>query len=112
MHVLFIGGTGLISTAIARQLLQSGHEVTLFNRGQSPSRLPEGAQVIQGDRNEYAKFEDTFRDKTFDVAVDMVSFHPDAYGIGNSRLQRPRRAIYSLFYGMRLFRASAANSHN
>jgi hypothetical protein len=34
--------------------------------------------VIQGDRNDYASFEETFRDRTFDVAVDMVSFHPDA----------------------------------
>jgi nucleoside-diphosphate-sugar epimerase len=41
MHVLFIGGTGLISTAIARQLLQAGHEVTLFNRGKRENRLPD-----------------------------------------------------------------------
>ena len=40
MHVLFIGGTGLISTAIARQLLEAGHQVTLFNRGKSENRLP------------------------------------------------------------------------
>ena len=50
MHVLFIGGTGLISTSIARQLLEAGHEVTLFNRGKSENRLPDGANVIQGDR--------------------------------------------------------------
>ena len=77
MHVLFIGGTGLISTAIARQLLEAGHRVTLFNRGKSESRLPDGATVIHGDRKEYAAFEQTFSDKTYDVAVDMVAFHPD-----------------------------------
>ena len=77
MHVLFIGGTGLISTAIARQLLQSGHQVTLFNRGQSQNRLPDGAQVIHGDRKKYAEFEATFADKKFDVVVDMVAFSPD-----------------------------------
>jgi nucleoside-diphosphate-sugar epimerase len=79
MHVLFIGGTGLISTAIARQLLQAGHEVTLFNRGKSENRLDEnsGANIIQGDRKDYAAFERTFADKTFDVVVDMVAFHPD-----------------------------------
>ncbi len=77
MHVLFIGGTGLISTAIARQLLESGHQVTLFNRGRSKNRLPAGAQEIQGDRKDYAAFEKTFADKSYDVVVDMVAFHPD-----------------------------------
>ena len=77
MHILFIGGTGLISTAIARQLLGSGHQVTLFNRGKSENRLPSGAEVITGDRKDYAAFESTFADKTYDVVVDMVAFHPD-----------------------------------
>lgn len=77
MHVLFIGGTGLISTAIARQLLEQGHRVTLFNRGKSENRLPDGAEEIHGDRKDYATFERTFADKTYDVAVDMVAFHPD-----------------------------------
>jgi len=77
MHVLFIGGTGLISTAIVRQLLQANHEVTLFNRGKSPNRLPDGAQVIEGDRKDYAAFEAAFTDKSYDVAVDMVAFSPD-----------------------------------
>jgi nucleoside-diphosphate-sugar epimerase len=77
MHVLFIGGTGLISTAIARQLLQAGHQVTLFNRGKSENRLPDGAMEIRGDRKDYAAFEKTFADKTYDVVVDMVAFHPD-----------------------------------
>lgn len=77
MHVLFIGGTGLISTAITTQLLGAGHEVTLFNRGKTESRIPEGAHVIHGDRKDYAAFEKTFADKSFDVAVDMVAFHPD-----------------------------------
>ena len=77
MHVLFIGGTGLISTAIARQLLERGDKVTLFNRGKSESRLPPGADVIQGDRKDYSAFEATFSDKSYDVIVDMVAFHPD-----------------------------------
>ncbi len=78
MHVLFIGGTGLISTAIARQLLQAGHEVTLFNRGKSENRIAVGgAHVLHGDRKDYAAFEQTFASRTFDVVVDMVAFHPD-----------------------------------
>lgn len=79
MNVLFIGGTGLISTAIAQQLLEQGHGVTLFNRGQSQNRLPEGASVdvLHGDRKDYAAFESLFADRTYDIVVDMVSFHPN-----------------------------------
>ncbi|RYG94646.1 MAG: NAD-dependent epimerase/dehydratase family protein, partial [Alphaproteobacteria bacterium] len=78
MHVLFIGGTGLISTATARQLIEAGHEVTCYNRGKSESRLEEGTyNVIQGDRKDYATFEQTFADKTYDVVVDMVAFSPE-----------------------------------
>jgi nucleoside-diphosphate-sugar epimerase len=77
MKVLFIGGTGLISTAIARQLLEQKHEVTLFNRGKSESRLPGGAQVLQGDRKDYAAFEKSFDGQHYDVVVDMVAFSPD-----------------------------------
>jgi nucleoside-diphosphate-sugar epimerase len=78
MHVLFIGGTGLISTSIANQLLAAGHQVTCYNRGRSESRVNQGTyEVIQGDRKDYATFEKTFEGKTYDVVVDMVAFHPD-----------------------------------
>jgi nucleoside-diphosphate-sugar epimerase len=78
MHVLFIGGTGLISTSIARQLIAAGHKVTCYNRGKSESRLEAGSyEVITGDRKDYATFEQTFADKTYDIVVDMVAFHPD-----------------------------------
>ena len=78
MHVLFIGGSGLISTAISRQLIEAGHQVTLYNRGKSEVRLPEGSyELIHGDRKDYAAFEATFADKQYDVVVDMVAFHPD-----------------------------------
>lgn len=78
MHVLFIGGSGLISTSIARQLIEAGHQVTLANRGKSEVRLPGGSfEAIQVDRKDYAGFEATFADKYYDVVVDMVAFHPD-----------------------------------
>jgi len=79
MDVLFIGGSGLISTSIARQLIEAGgHTITLYNRGKSEVRLPQGSyEVIHGDRKDYAAFEATFADKHYDVVVDMVAFHPD-----------------------------------
>ena len=40
MKVLIIGGTGLISTAIVNQLVERGDEVTVYNRGMTPWRIP------------------------------------------------------------------------
>ena len=34
MKILFIGGTGNISSTITRMLAEQGHEVHLLNRGQ------------------------------------------------------------------------------
>lgn len=46
VKVLIIGGTGLISTSITRPLLERGDDVTLYNRGKSEARIPEGAKTI------------------------------------------------------------------
>lgn len=77
MKVLIIGGTGLISTAITTQLLERGDKVTLFNRGKSEARIPDGAKFIHGDRKDYAVFEQTMQDaERFDCVMDMVGFVP------------------------------------
>ena len=49
MKVLFIGGTGVISSACARQAVVRGMELYLLNRGQTSRPIPEGAQALQGD---------------------------------------------------------------
>lgn len=79
MKILIIGGTGLISTAITKQLLARGDSVTLFNRGKTPARLPPGAspRVIVGDRKDYAAFEDRMAGETWDAVIDMIGFVPD-----------------------------------
>ena len=42
MHVLVVGGTGLIGSAITRQLLARGDQITLFTRGRTPARFAHG----------------------------------------------------------------------
>ena len=47
MKILILGGTGLISTAITRELLARGGDVvTLYNRGQTAAALRLRAQSI------------------------------------------------------------------
>ncbi|HYF63661.1 MAG TPA: NAD-dependent epimerase/dehydratase family protein, partial [Herpetosiphonaceae bacterium] len=74
MDVLVIGGTGTISRAIVRALLERGHAVTLFNRGRRAEPPPPEARVILGDRQDRAGFEAALRSERFDAAIDMISF--------------------------------------
>ena len=41
MDVLLVGGTGIISTGITEQLVAAGHDVTLYNRGQTDVAVPD-----------------------------------------------------------------------
>lgn len=78
MKILIIGGTGLISTSISRQLLEAGHNLTLYNRGQTEPRLSGDYQHIRGDRNNYADFEEKVSAAgPFDCVIDMVCFKPE-----------------------------------
>jgi len=78
MKILIIGGTGLISTSISRQLISAGHELTLYNRGETIPRLPEGYRSIKGDRNDFKNFEAQMaKEDHFDCVIDMVCFTPE-----------------------------------
>jgi uncharacterized protein YbjT (DUF2867 family) len=57
MRVLIIGGTGLISTSIAQQLLDRGDTVTVFNRGQTPVRVRGKLEILTGNRWEPGSLE-------------------------------------------------------
>jgi nucleoside-diphosphate-sugar epimerase len=74
MKICVIGGTGNISTSLVRLLLEQGHEVTCFNRGQS-GEVPQGAGLIRGDRRDHAAFERTMQGQPFDAAIDMLCFN-------------------------------------
>ncbi|MEN9935230.1 MAG: hypothetical protein RLZZ387_1809 [Chloroflexota bacterium] len=77
MHVLIIGGTGTISRGIVQSLLQRGHEVTLFNRGQRSDPPRAEVRVIHGDRKDREAFEAALQKERFDAAIDMISFTPE-----------------------------------
>ena len=52
MQILIIGGTGTISSAITRQLAESGHDLWLLNRGSRASELPTNIRLIIADIND------------------------------------------------------------
>ena len=76
MEVLLIGGTGLISTGITRQLVDAGHDVTCYTRGESEARVPEDVSMVRGDRTDFERFEEQAADLDVDCVIDMVCFDP------------------------------------
>ena len=76
MKIGIVGGTGNISKSIVRLLLEEGHDVVCFNRGES-AELPEGARLIQGDRNNRSEFERLMQTEKFDAAIDMICFNAE-----------------------------------
>ncbi|GGD78459.1 SDR family oxidoreductase [Paenibacillus nasutitermitis] len=76
MKALFIGGTGTISSAITRQLLDQGCELYLLNRGNRNDELPAGVRILQADINDEDHIARLIADLEFDVVADFIAFTP------------------------------------
>lgn len=77
MKVLFIGGTGTISSACSQLAVDRGIELYLLNRGQSHRAVPEGAHVLHGDIRDIDSARAALGTMTFDVVVDWIAFTPE-----------------------------------
>ena len=78
MRVLIIGGTGIISTGITRQLVERGDDVVLYNRGRSVSQVEGSYTTIIGNRKDFAAFEKQMQEAgIFDCVIDMFCFVPE-----------------------------------
>ncbi len=73
MRVLFIGGTGIISTACTVLAARRGMDVTLLTRGQHSSELPAGVKTLIADANDPDLLH-TIDHETFDAVVDWIAF--------------------------------------
>jgi nucleoside-diphosphate-sugar epimerase len=78
MKVLFIGGSGNISSACTEEVLRLGYEVIHFNRGIS-AQYKFGNKVIsvQGDINIPTDRDKLIRYAPYDVVVDFICFTPE-----------------------------------
>jgi nucleoside-diphosphate-sugar epimerase len=70
VNILLIGGTGFIGKHVVAQLLNAGHRVTVFHRGQASA--PEGVKEILGDRNRISDHRETLAQARFDIVIDML----------------------------------------
>ncbi|MFT7586117.1 MAG: nucleoside-diphosphate-sugar epimerase [Cellvibrionaceae bacterium] len=78
MKVLFIGGTGVISSACSELAVQQGVDLYLLNRGLTTDRpIPAGATVLTGDIRDFDSVTKALAGHEFDVVVDFIAFVPE-----------------------------------
>ncbi len=77
MKILFIGGTGIISSACTRLCAARGDDVTLLNRGMTHRPVPSHVENIICDMGSPNEVQTVLKDRQFDVAVDWICFHPN-----------------------------------
>jgi 2'-hydroxyisoflavone reductase len=73
MRILIVGGTSFVGRAIAWAAHNAGHDVTVINRGQTPSDLPPTVTRLVGDRQGDMS---ALADLSFDVTVDAIAYRP------------------------------------
>jgi nucleoside-diphosphate-sugar epimerase len=78
LRVLFIGGTGTISSGCVPRILAAGHDLTVLNRGATTTRpLPAGVSVLQADVRDSAAVRAALGAREFDVVVNWVAFRAE-----------------------------------
>ena len=81
MRVLFVGGTGFISTAVSRLAVERGMELYLLNRGRREAErglaAPPGSRSLVADIHDPAGMQRALDGMDFDVVVDWIAYTPD-----------------------------------
>jgi nucleoside-diphosphate-sugar epimerase len=74
MRVMIIGGTKFMGPFVIKRLINMGHDVTAFHRGQSELVSSSGASELLGDRNDFSILNQAIDSCKPDVVLDMVLF--------------------------------------
>jgi nucleoside-diphosphate-sugar epimerase len=77
-NILFLGGTGIISSAVSPLVIARGDKLFLLNRGTSIRGLPAGARLVQADiTSDPGALAKAIVDHQIDVVVDWIAFVPE-----------------------------------
>ena len=77
MKVLFIGGTGNISSACSRRAVEQGIDLYHLNRGKSKADVSDKVKTITVDIKNRKQVEKALEGYEFDVVVNFIAFTPD-----------------------------------
>lgn len=72
-----MGGTQFNGLALVHELVRTGHDVTVLNRGQTAATLPRSVRRLIGDRTDHDRMRELFAHEEFDCVQDMSAYHPE-----------------------------------
>lgn len=72
MHILLIGGTGVLSSAVTEVATRKGIIVTMINRGSR--RIPEGVELIKANCFDYGYIRKKLVGRRFDAIIDFLCY--------------------------------------
>ena len=72
MHILMIGGTGVLSSAVAQEALRQGIKISMINRGNYS--IPNGVELIKSDKNDYNRIREALNGRYFDAIMDYLCY--------------------------------------
>ncbi|HEV3301412.1 MAG TPA: NAD-dependent epimerase/dehydratase family protein [Planctomycetaceae bacterium] len=93
MRVLILGGTNFIGPPLVRRLVDLGHEVAVFHRGQTQAELPPAVEHILGDRHDLGGHVTEFRRFSPEVVVDLIAFTEAALGLVRTFRRMAQRSV-------------------
>jgi nucleoside-diphosphate-sugar epimerase len=78
VRLLYIGGTGLISSACLDLAVERGHEVSVLNRGRTHNLpVPDGVKRLVADLADADAVRAALGEESFDAVVQWIGFTPD-----------------------------------
>lgn len=77
MQALFIGGTGVISSACSQLAIERGIELYLLTRGESVRPVPQGSHILRGNIRNIDETKRVLAGHRFDAVVDWIAYTPD-----------------------------------
>lgn len=77
MKVLFVGGTGVISSACSQLAVERGIDLFLLNRGETKRPIPESVRHIDADIRDKDAVRQALGTQEFDAVVEWIAFVPE-----------------------------------
>lgn len=84
-RILVLGGTKFLGRGIVEAALAGGHEVTLFNRGQTNPDLYPEVEKIRGDRTVDLS---PLEGRSWDAVIDVAAYEPEVARLAAASLAR------------------------
>jgi nucleoside-diphosphate-sugar epimerase len=77
VKVLVMGGTQFNGLALVRELVRSGHDVTILNRGKSAGAVPPGVRRLVADRTDLEALRAALGREDWDCVQDVSAYRPE-----------------------------------